>query len=209
MIGLINYGCGNLRSLSNALTRLNHPFMLVCSPEETKLCDLLILPGVGSFQHGMKNLVDKGLHDSILEFVSSNKPLIGICLGCQLFMDSSSEFGLCKGLGLIPGSVVRLPSSSERVPNTGWKQVVSSDCSTLSPLSKIVDQSWMYFVHSYYCQPLVPSNLVAHCHHGTNQVTAVIQSGNIVGFQFHPEKSGDRGLDLLNQTINYLLDFTH
>ncbi len=198
MIGIINYGMGNLSSVKNALDYLTIPNTLVNHPDEINSCSKLILPGVGAFGLAMQNLHELKFIDSILEFTQvKQKALLGLCLGMQLLFDKSCEHGTHNGLSLIKGEVKNLNDAVKNVPvpHMGWNQLIELNNSTL--LKGIVkDDQIMYFVHSYYCCASNKELVTAQVNYEFN-FDVMIESNNIFGCQFHPEKSQKSGLQIL------------
>ena len=164
----------------------------------------LVLPGVGAFGEGMAGLRRRGLVEPLQAFAASGRPLLGICLGAQLLMEESEEFGRHEGLGLIPGLVRRLAPDGVKVPHVGWQKILpaSAEGWTGSLLSDTAPGTWTYFVHSFQCQPVEPLHLFAEARYGTQAVTAAVRRDGIVGVQFHPEKSGAAGLTMLRTWLN-------
>ncbi len=191
-IVIIDYGLGNLASVANALTKLEIPFEVSSSPAVVRKAKGLILPGVGAAAQGMKNLKAGSLDAAITEQAKSGVPILGICLGMQLLF-SASEEGDTKCLGLVPGTVKKFQTDL-KVPQIGWNQVVAALGSKL--LKNIKDDSYFYFVHSYYCQPNDPETAKGLTSYDV-QFCSVVEQDNIFGAQFHPEKSGDSGLQVL------------
>lgn len=183
---------GNLASVSKAFEKVGADSFVDDEPKLLEMSDLLVLPGVGNFAAGMANLKERGLDDFVKEWASSGKPLIGICLGMQLFFERSDE-GDTKGLGILPGEVERFDVDL-KVPHMGWNLIWAEDSRVLSPF----DGDRFFFVHSYVC---IPDGLVAATTDYGGDFASAVESGRIVGFQFHPEKSSERGLALLEQTI--------
>ena len=201
-IGLIDYGMGNLFSVQQAFKRLNQPLEIISDIKSLKLCDALILPGVGAFDPAMTNLRNIDLIPSIIDWVNNGKPLLGICLGLQLLFESSDE-GSLKGLGVIKGTIRRLPvEKNERIPNIGWSPIYKKNqCPILEDFPK---SNWMYFVHSYSACPLEQRNTVATTKFGETEVTSIVWHKNTGACQFHPEKSGLAGQKLIFNWINWL-----
>ncbi|PLR73776.1 imidazole glycerol phosphate synthase subunit HisH [Bacillus sp. UMB0728] len=203
MIGIIDYGMGNLFSVSKALERLEVPYFLSEDQEELKKADGLILPGVGSFKDAMDRLNATGLTGMIQEYTAAGKPLAGICLGMQLLFESSEENGYSEGLKLLPGKVVRFPGEDEqrekyKVPHMGWNRL---EFINSSPILKNVEEGYVYFVHSYYAEPGDHDVVIARSFYD-REVPAVVGRENVFGMQFHPEKSSSLGMELLrNFTI--------
>lgn len=192
MIGIIHYGMGNITSVQNALAFLNIPSLIVETPRQLAEVSHLILPGVGAFPEGMKNLQSLGFIEPIKHVVIENqKPFLGICLGMQLLATTGYENETVPGLNLIPGEVLRLPEGGVRIPHIGWNdvQIVKTN-----PLVQKTDD--VYFVHSFYFKPTDSNAIIAETEYGL-KFPAAIQSGKIFGVQFHPEKSQAAGLDIL------------
>ncbi|KUP05206.1 imidazole glycerol phosphate synthase [Bacillus coahuilensis m2-6] len=198
MIGIIDYGMGNLFSVSSALQRLEVPYLISDSIEELQQVDGLILPGVGAFPDAMKRLKELGLDGFITDRVKEGTPLLGICLGMQLLFEHSKENEESKGLGLLQGSVERIPQMELqgeilKVPHMGWNRL---DFQQLSPLTINVQEDYVYFVHSFYVNGMKKEDLIASATYGV-RVPAVVGRENVMGMQFHPEKSGKLGIQLL------------
>lgn len=206
MIGIIDYGMGNLYSLSQALNRLGEAFIISDDPEQLEKADGLILPGVGAFPDAMAALNEKGLVPFLGDY-KTRKPLLGICLGMQLLFDESEEGTLTKGLSFLPGRVVRFSGHSEKtgarykVPHMGWNNLsfVQPD----SPLLKGLRPDYAYFVHSYYVTSDDPSVLLATADYHVS-VPAIVGRGHVFGTQFHPEKSGLFGEHLLKNYVDFV-----
>jgi glutamine amidotransferase len=202
MIGIIDYGMGNLLSVQNALVHLGYDPVLCAQPEQLTACDRLILPGVGAFGDCLANLRKSGLVDALEEEVKRKaKPLLGICLGMQALAEKGSEGGSFTGLGFIPGEVVRLDPGDEnlRIPHVGWNNVKFTKD---HPIWRGIPQSVeFYFVHSYWFR-CSPENLLASAPYG-GQITAAVARENIVATQFHPEKSQGYGLTLLENFLRW------
>ena len=196
-IVIIDYGLGNLRSVQKGLEHVGASPTISGNPEEILAADGIILPGVGAFIDAMKCLVP--LKGVIEEFADSGKPMLGICLGQQVLMSSSEEGGLTDGLDLIQGRVLRFPKSELKVPHMGWNNIkIKQD----HPLFKgIPEGSFVYFVHSYYVDTAA-ENTLASCEYGLEFSASVVNSkGNVMGTQFHPEKSGTTGLKILKNFV--------
>lgn len=192
MIVVIDYGLGNLTSVKNALTKLGIPVAISATPKVIKSAEALILPGVGAAGQGMKNLKEKGLDKLIVEEVNAGKPILGICLGMQLLL-SSSEEGDVKCLDLIRGKVKKFQTNL-KIPEIGWNQVEINNKSEL--LDGIKDNNYFYFVNSYYCDP-EDKEVIKGITEYDQKFCSVLEKNNISGVQFHPERSGDNGLQLL------------
>lgn len=193
MIGIIDYGMGNLFSVSKALERLGAEYFISEKIDELFQADALILPGVGSFKDAMVRLNQTGLAGMIREFVQTEKPLLGICLGMQLLFEQSEENGQTKGLGLLPGEVIRFPRDGFKVPHMGWNRLRFANRDEI--LSKIKEEH-VYFVHSYYVKTESSDAVIASSRYGVD-VPAIVGQNQIYGMQFHPEKSGELGMQLL------------
>ncbi len=202
-IGLIDYGMGNLNSVQKAFEFVGAKIKLIDTPDEILAAEALILPGVGNFGDGIEELDGRNLRDAIVEKVKAGTPLIGICLGMQLMFDSSEEAPGSAGLGLIPGQVLKfeLDPKEFKVPQMGWNIARSAKKSQL--FSTVSEDSYFYFVHSYYCCPEDSDLVAATTDFGFNYCSAV-NSDNIFAAQFHPEKSQDNGLQLLKNFVEYV-----
>lgn len=198
MIGIIDYGMGNLFSVSKALERLEVPYFLSENKDELLRADALILPGVGSFKDAMNILNSTGLADLVKEFADTGKPLLGICLGMQLLFESSEENGLTEGLQLLPGNVRRFPGATAegetyKVPHMGWNRL---EFLQGSAILKGLDEDYVYFVHSYFVDTDDKKVVISRSLYDV-EVPAVVGRGNVFGMQFHPEKSSSLGMALL------------
>ena len=211
MIGIVDYNAGNITSIERALENLEIKYIRSKNPADFSECDKLIFPGVGDAAYAMKQLEETGLGKFLQEWAKENKPLLGICLGSQIIFDYSEE-GDTKCLGLIPGNIVHMEklmanvpdSKNYKIPHMGYNNVtmVNGGCKLFNTLDNDTD---FYFVHSYVIQPHDSSVIRGIADYGI-KVPACIQKGNIFAFQFHPEKSGKHGLELLRNfceaTIN-------
>ncbi|MBX9974324.1 imidazole glycerol phosphate synthase subunit HisH [Cytobacillus firmus] len=198
MIGIIDYGMGNLFSVSKALERLEVPYFLSENKDELLKADALILPGVGSFKDAMTILNSTGLADLVKEFADTGKPLLGICLGMQLLFEDSEENGMTDGLQLLPGHVRRFPGATAegetyKVPHMGWNRL---EFLRDSPILKGLDEDYVYFVHSYFADTDDKEVVISRSMYDV-PVPAVVGRGNVFGMQFHPEKSSSLGMALL------------
>jgi glutamine amidotransferase len=189
---------GNLRSVLNALEAIGVEAYLAPSPEAVGDAERLILPGVGAFGDGMRNLRERGFVEALPDLLAGGRPLLGLCLGMQMLASSSDEHGHHEGLGLIPGEVRRLsPGDGLRVPHVGWNSVQAKNVSTLLGDDAAAEQTF-YFVHSYHFIAERPEDVTGVSDYGAD-VTAVVERGNVMGTQFHPEKSQRDGLALLRR----------
>ena len=191
MLGIVDYGMGNLFSVSKALERLGADYFISGDTAALLEADALILPGVGAFRDAMERLPAK----AIKEFAATGKPLLGICLGMQLLFEKSEENGITEGLGLLPGVVQRFPGQSYKVPHMGWNRLEFIES---SPLLKNLQEDYVYFVHSYYVEPSAVTLAKVDYH---EQVSAIVGQENIFGMQFHPEKSSKLGMALLKNFL--------
>ena len=200
MIGIIDYGLGNLRSVLGAVEKLGHQGTISADAAGLAGCDKLILPGVGAFGDGMGNLRGRGLIEPLTEMVRlQRKPILGICLGFQLLAETSEEFGAHEGLGWIPGHVKRIrPGDSDlRVPHVGWNDFErTGDCILFDELP---NPALFYFVHSYHLETDAAITM-GTCTYG-RPLTAAVQAGNVFGTQFHPEKSQQHSLHVLRNFL--------
>jgi glutamine amidotransferase len=195
---LIDYGVGNLRSVRKALEQVGAQVLQTSDPEVILSGDKVVLPGVGAFKDGMAGLAERGLIQTVGEVVKRGTPLLGICLGMQLFFERSSEMGDTPGLGYIGGEVRMFSSRDLKVPQTGWNQL---QIKSSSPLVNGIDEgTYVYFNHSFYCAPSDPRTAVIKTDYGVSFASA-IQFGSIYGVQFHPEKSQDAGLRILKNFV--------
>ncbi|MDQ0233382.1 imidazole glycerol phosphate synthase subunit HisH [Metabacillus malikii] len=201
MIAIIDYGMGNLYSVSKALERMGVDYILSSDIAELEKADGYILPGVGSFKDAMEILEETKLTSFIKEVTTAGKPLLGICLGMQLLFEESEENGLSKGLGLLPGKVVKIPETTNgttlKVPHMGWNEL---DIKNERTLLKGIDKGYAYFVHSFYVDTDETDILLATAEYGVD-VPAVVGRDNVYGTQFHPEKSSEHGLAILKNFI--------
>lgn len=197
MIAIIDYGMGNLHSVSKAVERLVREAVVTSSPEEILAADGAILPGVGAFGDAMSNLRETGLDAVTKQYAASGKPLLGICLGMQLLFEESEEHGKHEGLGLLPGRVVRF-RGDYKVPHMGWNELTFERRE--SPLFEGLKPGHVYFVHSYHALPERREDLLATTDYH-QPVTAIVGRGSLYGMQFHPEKSGDLGMALLRNFV--------
>lgn len=199
MIVVIDYGLGNLASIENALKKIEVPVGVSSNPDVIKSAEALILPGVGAAGKGMENLRLRGLDKVIIEEVTQGKPLLGICLGMQLLL-SFSEEGRVECLNLVKGKVRKFEGEL-KVPQIGWNevQVKSQKSKVKSLFSDVPDRSCFYFVNSYYCEP-EEDVIVATTEYGV-EFCSVLMRDNIIGVQFHPEKSGEIGMKFLKNWI--------
>lgn len=194
MIAIIDYGMGNLRSVEKALEKLGYEALISDDPKAINDARGVILPGVGAFADCMANLRSADLQGSVYESIKSGKPFLGICLGLQLLFEESEEDGIHKGLGVFKGRVRRLPDG-QKIPHMGWNQVKHSNKAPI--FEGVPEGSNFYFVHSYYVDPDDKSITATTTDYGV-EFTSSVWSDNVFAVQFHPEKSGDVGLKVLD-----------
>ena len=199
MIALIDYGMGNLRSVEKALARVGADVRIVSDRESVLTADALVLPGVGAFGDCMANLRKLNLTDAIREFIAMKRPFLGICLGFQALFESSEEAPGVKGLSVFPGTVPLFAVKDLKVPHMGWNQlrIKQRDCTILKDVS---DDSYVYFVHSYYCKPKSKSVVCGTTEYGI-EFCSMLWSDSVFATQFHPEKSQAVGLKMLENFV--------
>ena len=196
MIAIVDYGVGNIFSLYSSFKYIGAEVVLTSDPEEIKKADKIILPGVGAFADAAKKLRDSGLADVVVKEVKNGKPLLGICLGMQMLFERSFEYGEHQGLGLIKGDIVSMEGvvpANYKIPHIGWNALHFTRESNLFKYIKPDD--CVYFVHSFYASDCDDS-VIATAEYG-KELTAAVQQDNVMGCQFHPEKSGEVGLNIL------------
>ena len=203
-VAVVDYGIGNLQSVTRALERCGADVTITSEPAQIERASRVVLPGVGAFGEGMRGLRERGLINVLRTFARSGRPLLGICLGMQLLATASREFGEHEGLQIISGMAEPIPScatdgSPLRVPSVGWRALVKPDNLDWSdtPLRAVTGESEVYLVHSFHVVPERKSDHLAYYVHGGHQITAAIKADSVIGFQFHPEKSGELGLNIL------------
>lgn len=207
-IVIIDYGLGNLYSITKALEFLGFNNAIISNNKDIILsADGIILPGVGAFSAGMQGLVEKGLVEVLKEFVSTDKPVLGICLGAQIMMSKGYEFGEHAGLNFVEGVVETFPKSVslvEKIPHVGWNGVYGNNNWTDSVFNDVEKNSNFYFTHSYIMKPADPKYVFAMTKYGNYEFCSVIKKGNVYGTQFHPEKSGEVGLKVIKNFISVI-----
>ncbi len=194
MIAIVDYGAGNLLSVSKAMEYLGFSVNITAEAGEIERADAVILPGVGAFPDAMDNLRSTGLDRAVIA-AAEKKPLLGICLGMQMLLEESTEVRPCRGLGLIPGRV-DLIKTDLKLPQIGWNSLTKMGDNPL--LSGVNNGDYVYFVHSYMAYTDAAEDVAAVTDYGT-EVTAMVARGNVFGCQFHPEKSGEVGLSILKE----------
>tara|TARA_A100000164_G_C21583133_1_gene619425 strand:+ start:13 stop:633 length:621 start_codon:yes stop_codon:yes gene_type:complete len=201
-IYILDYGISNIKSLSNALRRLNINYKVVESLKNPKNSSALIFPGVGSFPKAISILKSKKLLSQIQEYAKNGKPILGICLGMQMLFSKGFEFEETSGLNLIEGNVKKIPELNLKLPNIGWRRLIKKY--ETNDLPKNIEKDF-YFVHSYYVEPKDKTIIKYLIKYENFKIPAIIQNKNIYGFQFHPEKSGNDGLVLLKDFFKTIL----
>ena len=210
VVTIIDYGVGNLLSVQRGFEHCGSRVVLTSDPEVILASQKIVLPGVGAFPNAMEALRKLDLVSVIQELAQLRKPLLAICLGMQLLMDQSEEFGSTVGLGLIPGRVVAIPNrttagDSQKIPHIGWGSLQPSNLTDNWTATLLQDNSYgdaAYFVHSFMAQPSDERNQVADAIYGGHRISAVVSKDRITGCQFHPEKSGEVGLKILRRFIS-------
>jgi glutamine amidotransferase len=208
-VAVVDYGVGNLLSVRRALEHCGGTVAVTADPAVILAATHVVLPGVGAFANGMAALERQGLAGTVRQVAASGRLLLGICLGMQMLFDQSTEFGLTAGLGLIAGTVVAVPAIAsdghvQKIPHIGWSSLLlpggrESWNGTL--LQDLRPGDAAYFVHSFMANPVDPRHRIADCHYGGIPVAAVVGRDNVVGCQFHPEKSGEAGLNVLRRFL--------
>jgi glutamine amidotransferase len=201
MIAIIDYGMGNLRSVEKGFEKVGCRAQIVKTADEIRRADAVVLPGVGAFGMAMEHITSTGLDKAIIEAVRNGKPFLGICLGLQLLFDESEEFGPVRGLGIIPGKVVKFfPEGAPagiKIPHMGWNKLTKVKNEAV--LQDIPNGEYVYFVHSYYVVPDDDAVIATTTEYGGFHFTSSISSGSLYACQFHPEKSGTAGLTILKR----------
>lgn len=198
MIVIIDYGMGNLKSVKNALDFIGIESKISSNESDIKNANALILPGVGAFPDAMDNIEKLSLDKIIKDEVKKGKPLLGICLGMQLLFENGFEGIERKGLGLLKGNIVKMKEDKKnnvKIPHIGWNNLIYNKKNQL--FNNIKEREFVYYVHSYFAQGYEDDNLVAYSEYGDNKIPGVVRSDNVMGAQFHPEKSGSVGLSIL------------
>ena len=199
MIAIIDYGAGNLHSVKNALDFLGADNIVTDNKEEILSADKVILPGVGAFGDAMKCLEERGLVETVKAVAENGKPFLGICLGLHLLFEESEESPNVKGLGIFKGKIVKIPDNrSLKIPHMGWNNIRITKDSKI--LKNIGNEPYVYFVHSYYVEAEDESVVSAYTEYG-QRLDIAVEQGNVFATQFHPEKSGDTGMEILKNFI--------
>tara|TARA_Y100001958_G_C20993548_1_gene380154 strand:+ start:44 stop:691 length:648 start_codon:yes stop_codon:yes gene_type:complete len=208
-VTVIDYGIGNLLSVRRGLEKCGARVIISSSSNEILSSERIILPGVGAFSKAMEELRNRNLIEIIKDSAKRGTPILGICLGMQMLLDESEEFGISEGLGLIPGRVIPIHKKSKNnnpltIPHIGWNALVGDSLNNWEKtLLKGLNQGDdVYFVHSFMAKTYDKSHSIAYCNYGDYPVTAVVANKNIMGCQFHPEKSGEAGLKILRNFLS-------
>ena len=190
---------GNIHSVTKAIESLEEEIILIRNNQKIKECKALILPGVGSFDPAINNLINTELIVDIKNWIKSGKSFLGICLGLQLLFESSDE-GSINGLGIVKGQIKKIPQlSNQRIPHVGWCELLPTRKNSLIKEDEL--NNWVYFVHSYHAVPSNANLISANVSYGSKKLTAIIEQDNLLACQFHPEKSGKTGEKLLRRWI--------
>lgn len=203
---IVDYGAGNLFSINEACKHLGYSTILSSDPEVIFNATHIILPGVGAFEVAINRLQSLNLIEVLKLYVETGKPLMGVCLGMQLLFEESEEFGFHEGLGIIEGKILKFPEFVKEnkivIPHIGWNSIVKKDLSWKeTPLSNTIENSLMYFVHSYYALPSSDSYILTESTYSDFKFCSAVKKDNIYGFQFHPEKSGSNGLEVYDNFL--------
>ncbi|EKD26233.1 MAG: hypothetical protein ACD_79C01302G0014 [uncultured bacterium] len=210
MISIIDYQMSNLQSLENAIIALGNKTIITSDCNVILKSDAVILPGVGAFGKAIDNLKKLDLINPINDFIQSGKPFLGVCLGMQLLFSESEEYGYYKGLNIIRGKVKKIPQRFRenilKVPHVGWNSIFNEQNEKWfhSPLKDIKQNEYVYFVHSYYVNPENEEYVLSFTDYNGFLFCSGIQKNNVYGFQFHPEKSGVQGVNILRNFINLI-----
>jgi glutamine amidotransferase len=208
-VTIIDYDMCNMLNVARAFEHCGASVHIADKPDSVASADRLVLPGVGAFPDCMRELRSRGFEDPIREFARTGRPMLGICVGMQALFDESEEFGRTNGLGMMPGKVVAIPAQDvqgnpQRVPHIGWTHLSlppSRQTWEGTILANLGPAPAFYFVHSFAARPLEPSDRLADAIYGGHRVSAAVQRENIVGVQFHPEKSGEAGLGVIRNFL--------
>lgn len=204
-ITLVDYKIGNLLSVERAMQHIGSPLKTAKSAQDIADAQKLIVPGVGAFKSCIDALKEHEFYDAIIEYAASDKPMLGICVGMQMLFETSHEFGDHQGFGLLPGDVRAIPAETtegkaHKIPHIGWTPLTLNQLD--NPLLQgIPDAAEVYFVHSFTAHPANDANCTADAYYGGQKISAIVNKGNIYGTQFHPEKSGPVGLQILKNFV--------
>lgn len=200
MIAIIDYGAGNIQSVSKALKHIGCDCFITNKKDEILSADGAVLPGVGSFGDTVDSLNKYGIKEAVIEFINSGKPFLGICLGLQLLFPGSEESEGAEGLGVFDGTITKIPNSDGlKIPHMGWNSLKITKDSRL--FKGIEENPYVYFVHSYFLNAADKSIVAAQTEYGVT-IDAAVEKGNVFATQFHPEKSGNTGLRILKNFVD-------
>ncbi len=200
MICIVDYGMGNLRSVAKALEKVGGEVLISARPEDLKAAQKVVLPGVGAFGDASHEIRRRNLFGSLRETIQKKKPFLGVCLGMQLLFNNSEESPGVEGLGIFPGRVRRFQNQAVKIPHMGWNQVTLKKPGAVA-FRNVPDQSFFYFVHSYYPVPEDPALIVGTAEYGGEVFPAFVGNENVWASQFHPEKSQEAGLQILRNFV--------
>ncbi|MGM9513399.1 imidazole glycerol phosphate synthase subunit HisH [Roseateles sp. DB2] len=208
-VTILDYGMCNLFNVVRAFEHCGADVQVTEDPRQALSAERLVVPGVGAFKDSIREVTERGFGDAIKDFVGTQRPLFGICVGMQILFDASEEFGEHAGLGILPGRVKAIPAltvdgAAQRVPHIGWNHLQapvgrSWQGSLLAPFDG--QSPAVYFVHSFAAAPERDEDRLADCHYGGHRICAAVQRGNVMATQFHPERSGDGGLNIVRQFL--------
>ena len=202
-IALLDYGIGNIHSVAKALRAAGSEPEITTDPDVVRKAESLVVPGVGAFADCISCLLDRSLDQPVLDFIKTGRPFLGICVGMQMLFTESREFGIHKGLGVIEGTVDRLiETEGVKVPHIGWNRLLPARPWAGSLLNDCPPDERVYFVHSFAATPAREEDRLADAAYGPNRVCAAIEKDNVMGTQFHPEKSGETGLRVLRRFVS-------
>ncbi|QDZ11630.1 imidazole glycerol phosphate synthase subunit HisH [Devosia ginsengisoli] len=205
---IVDYGVGNLQSVARAIVGVGAEPIFATTPEQVEVASIMVVPGVGAFGSCTAALHSHGLREAVLAVIASGRPTLGICVGMQMLLDESEEFGTHAGLGLIAGKVRSIPSTGadgepHKIPHIGWSGLQPNQVDWQGTIFEDTEPGdACYFVHSFAANPINPSEVLATCDYDGRVICAAVQKDNLVGVQFHPEKSGKVGLRILSRFVN-------
>jgi glutamine amidotransferase len=204
-ISIIDYGAGNILSVNKAFCACGAKVEVLSEPKKIKDASFLVLPGDGSFKFAASQLKKKGLFEIIKKHVKKGNPLLGICLGMQLLLSKSEEFGKSTGISIIKGDVIKIKrknSDNLKLPVIGWHSLIVKKKNSQFKAIKSLNNKEFYFIHSYQAIPDNKNDILAYYKYGNEKITALIRKENVIGMQFHPEKSGKNGIQLIKTFLN-------